>query len=162
MHVAGSVSEGNPRKKEWHAFGGAAVRCARGEEKQVISDMLVGVPRSPMSSQGEGQEGGRTDTVHIRCGVWCQRMQLPLRRVQRPQCVQQSVTCIFVSAERLGAARRCRRTLIIGPFSLSARREKQLFLQAMCCSASVLPTGCHAAVSLQCNSRVPHCKRGPL
>ncbi|KAF8306644.1 hypothetical protein TcBrA4_0022970 [Trypanosoma cruzi] len=57
MHVAGGVSEGNPRKEEWHAFGGAAVRCAREEEKQVLSDMLVGVPRPPMSSQGEGKEG---------------------------------------------------------------------------------------------------------
>ncbi|RNC59478.1 hypothetical protein TcCL_ESM02926 [Trypanosoma cruzi] len=46
--------------------------------------------------------------------------------------------------------------------SLSARRGKQLFLQAMCWSASILPTGYHFAVSLQCNSRAPHCTRGPL
>ncbi|RNC56605.1 hypothetical protein TcCL_ESM05861 [Trypanosoma cruzi] len=59
MNVAGGVSEGNPRKKEWHAFGGAAVRSAGEEEKQVISDMPVSVPRPPMSSQGEGKEGGR-------------------------------------------------------------------------------------------------------
>ncbi|RNC54063.1 hypothetical protein TcCL_ESM08530 [Trypanosoma cruzi] len=59
MNVAGGVSEEGPRKKEWHAFGGAAVRCAREEEKQVISDTSASVPRPPMSSQGEGQEGGR-------------------------------------------------------------------------------------------------------
>ncbi|RNC53322.1 hypothetical protein TcCL_ESM09364 [Trypanosoma cruzi] len=59
MNVAGGVSEGNPRKKEWHAFGGAAVRCAREEETQLLSDMSVGVPRPPMSSQGGGKEGGR-------------------------------------------------------------------------------------------------------
>ncbi|RNC35754.1 hypothetical protein TcCL_Unassigned01344 [Trypanosoma cruzi] len=46
--------------------------------------------------------------------------------------------------------------------SLSARREKQLFLQVTCWSASMLPTGYHAAVSLQCNSRAPHCTRGSL
>ncbi|RNC51900.1 hypothetical protein TcCL_ESM10939 [Trypanosoma cruzi] len=83
-------------------------------------------------------------------------MRLPLRRVQRLLCVQQSVTCIFVSAERVGAAR-CRRPLIIGtlrPFFLSAQQEKQLFLQAMFRSASTLPTGHHAALSLQCNSRI--------
>ncbi|RNC41338.1 hypothetical protein TcCL_NonESM09109 [Trypanosoma cruzi] len=89
MHVAGGVSEGNPRKEEWHAFGGAAVRSAGEEEKQVISDASVGVPRPPMSSQG-GKGGRETDAVHIHCGVWCDRMRLPLRRVQRPSCVQQA------------------------------------------------------------------------
>ncbi|RNE98765.1 hypothetical protein TcG_12168 [Trypanosoma cruzi] len=59
MNAAEGVSDGNPRKEEWHAFGGAAVRCAREEGKQLISDMLVSVPRPPMSSQGEGQAGGR-------------------------------------------------------------------------------------------------------
>ncbi|RNC48463.1 hypothetical protein TcCL_NonESM01695 [Trypanosoma cruzi] len=57
MNVAGGVSDGNPRKWEWHAFGGAVVRSVREEEKQVISGISVGVPRPPMSSQGEGQEG---------------------------------------------------------------------------------------------------------
>ncbi|RNF10373.1 hypothetical protein TcG_09671 [Trypanosoma cruzi] len=106
-----------------------------------------------------------TETVHIHCGVWCHRMRLALRRVQRPQCVQESVTCIIVPVELAGAARRCRRPLIIGLlrlFFLSARREKQLFVQALCCSASMLPTWCHAAVSLQCNARAPHCTRGSL
>ncbi|RNC61329.1 hypothetical protein TcCL_ESM00830 [Trypanosoma cruzi] len=46
--------------------------------------------------------------------------------------------------------------------SLSARRGKQLFLQVVCFSASIHPTGHHAAVSLQCNSRAPHCTRGSL
>ncbi|RNC44607.1 hypothetical protein TcCL_NonESM05626 [Trypanosoma cruzi] len=46
--------------------------------------------------------------------------------------------------------------------SLFAQQEKQLFLQAMCRFASTLPTGHHVAVSLQCNSRVPHCTRGSL
>ncbi|RNC49687.1 hypothetical protein TcCL_NonESM00005 [Trypanosoma cruzi] len=59
MNVAGGVSEENPRKEERHAFGGAVVRSAREEEAQVLSDMSVSVPRPPMSSQGEGQEGGR-------------------------------------------------------------------------------------------------------
>ncbi|RNF06573.1 hypothetical protein TcG_10505 [Trypanosoma cruzi] len=118
-----------------------------------------------MSSQGEGQEGGRTETVHIHCGVWCHRMRLALRRVRRPQCVQESVTCIFVSAELAGAARRCRRPLIIGLlrlFFLSAQREEQLFLHVTCWSASMFLTGHHAAVSLQCSSRAPHCTRGSL
>ncbi|RNC34742.1 hypothetical protein TcCL_Unassigned02454 [Trypanosoma cruzi] len=101
--------------------------------------------------------------------------------MQRPPCVQQSVTCIFVSVELAGAARRCRRPLIAGllrPFFLSARWGKQLFLHAMCWSASILPTGHHAAVSLRChshcgfiftnwlcvrcNARVPHRTRGSL
>ncbi|RNC40791.1 hypothetical protein TcCL_NonESM09692 [Trypanosoma cruzi] len=85
--------------------------------------------------------------------------------MRRPQCVQQSVVCNFVSVELAGAARRCRRPLIIGLlrlFFLSAQREEQLFLHALCCSASMLPTGYHAAASLQCNSRSPHCTRGPL
>ncbi|RNC39539.1 hypothetical protein TcCL_NonESM11099 [Trypanosoma cruzi] len=59
MNVAGGVSEENPRKEERHAFGGAAVRCAREEETQLLSDMSVSVPRPPMRSQGEGQEGVR-------------------------------------------------------------------------------------------------------
>ncbi|RNC53212.1 hypothetical protein TcCL_ESM09489 [Trypanosoma cruzi] len=59
MNVVGGLSEESLRKEERHAFGGAAVRSAREEEKQVISDMLVSVPRPPMSSQGEGQEGRR-------------------------------------------------------------------------------------------------------
>ncbi|RNC42986.1 hypothetical protein TcCL_NonESM07343 [Trypanosoma cruzi] len=101
--------------------------------------------------------------------------------VRRPSCVQQSVICIFVSAKLAGAARRCRRPLIIGTlrlFFLSAQREKQLFLQAICWSASMLPTWCHAAVPLQCHSHCgfiftnwlflqcnacfPHCTSGPL
>ncbi|RNC40311.1 hypothetical protein TcCL_NonESM10222 [Trypanosoma cruzi] len=79
MHVAGGVSEGNPRKEEWHAFGGAAVRSAREEETQVLSDMSVGVPRPPMSSQGEGKAGGRrrlcTSTAACGatgCGCYCE------------------------------------------------------------------------------------------
>ncbi|RNF09551.1 hypothetical protein TcG_09553 [Trypanosoma cruzi] len=85
--------------------------------------------------------------------------------MRRPLCVQQSVTCIIVPGELVGAARRCRRPLITGllrPFFLSAQREKQLFLQAMCCSASMFPKDCHFAVPLQCNARAPHCTRGPL
>ncbi|RNC32812.1 hypothetical protein TcCL_Unassigned04550 [Trypanosoma cruzi] len=57
VNLAGGVSEGNPRKEEWHAFGGDAVRSVREEEKHVISDSSVGVPLPPMSPQGEGQEG---------------------------------------------------------------------------------------------------------
>ncbi|RNF10842.1 hypothetical protein TcG_09722, partial [Trypanosoma cruzi] len=71
----------------------------------------------------------------------------------------------LLSAELVGAARRCRRPLIIGmlrPFSLSAQREKQLFLHVTCWSASMFLTGHHAAVSLQCSSRDPHCTRGSL
>ncbi|RNC52082.1 hypothetical protein TcCL_ESM10733 [Trypanosoma cruzi] len=101
--------------------------------------------------------------------------------VRRPSCVQQSVIGIFLSAELAGASRRCRRPLIIGTlrlFFLSTQREKQLFLQAMCWSASVLPTDCHAVVPLQCHSHCgfiftnwlvvqcnacfPHCTSGPL
>ncbi|RNC60382.1 hypothetical protein TcCL_ESM01884 [Trypanosoma cruzi] len=92
-------------------------------------------------------------------------MRLPLLRMQRPPCVQESVICIIVPAELAGAARRYRRPLIIGtlrPFFLFLEREKQLFLQAVCWSASILPTGHHAAVPLQCNSRASHCTRGPL
>ncbi|RNC32449.1 hypothetical protein TcCL_Unassigned04939 [Trypanosoma cruzi] len=59
VNVAGGVSEESLRKEEWHAFGGAAVRSVREEEKHVISDASVSVPRPPMSSQGEEQEGGR-------------------------------------------------------------------------------------------------------
>ncbi|RNC42793.1 hypothetical protein TcCL_NonESM07536 [Trypanosoma cruzi] len=59
MHVAGGVSEENLRKEERHEFGGTGVRIAREEETQVISDISVGVPRPPMSSQGVGKEGGR-------------------------------------------------------------------------------------------------------
>ncbi|RNF13788.1 hypothetical protein TcG_08225 [Trypanosoma cruzi] len=47
-------------------------------------------------------------------------------------------------------------------FPLCSAGEKQLFLQALCWSASMLPTGHHAAVSLQCSSRAPHCAHGPL
>ncbi|RNC52911.1 hypothetical protein TcCL_ESM09809 [Trypanosoma cruzi] len=85
--------------------------------------------------------------------------------MQRPSCVQQSVICIFLPAEPVRAARRCRRPLIIGAlrlFSPTARREKLLFPHVMCWSASMLPTGHHAAVPLQCNSRIPHCTRGSL
>ncbi|ESS60929.1 hypothetical protein TCDM_11521 [Trypanosoma cruzi Dm28c] len=99
MQVAGGVSEGNPRKEEWHAFGGAAVRCAR-EEEQVISDMLVGVPRPPMSSQGEGQEGDG-DCAH------------PLRRVvpQDAVAIVKDATAVMRAAERhlhLCVCRACR------------------------------------------------------
>ncbi|RNC59359.1 hypothetical protein TcCL_ESM03046 [Trypanosoma cruzi] len=92
-------------------------------------------------------------------------MRLPLLRMQRPPCVQESVICVIVPAELAGAARRCRRPLVIGTlrlFFFFLEREKQLFLHVTCCSASMLPTGCHAAVPLQCNSRAPHCTRGSL
>ncbi|RNF02707.1 hypothetical protein TcG_11201 [Trypanosoma cruzi] len=85
--------------------------------------------------------------------------------VRRPLCVQLSVICIFVSAELAGAARRCRRPLIIrllGPFFFSAQREKQPFLHVTCWSASMLPTGCHAAVPFQCSSCASHCAHGPF
>ncbi|RNE97334.1 hypothetical protein TcG_12639, partial [Trypanosoma cruzi] len=85
--------------------------------------------------------------------------------VRRPLCVQLSVICIFVSAELAGAARRCRRPLIIrllGLFFFSAQREKQPFLHVTCWSASMLPTGCHAAVPFQCSSCASHCAHGPF
>ncbi|RNF18822.1 hypothetical protein TcG_04436 [Trypanosoma cruzi] len=47
-------------------------------------------------------------------------------------------------------------------FFLSAQQEKQLFLHVTCWSASMFLTGHHAAVSLQCSSRAPHCTRGSL
>ncbi|RNC59344.1 hypothetical protein TcCL_ESM03030, partial [Trypanosoma cruzi] len=55
--------------EERHAFGGAAVRCAREEETQLLSDMPVSVPRPPMSSQGEGQEGDGDCAHPLRCVV---------------------------------------------------------------------------------------------
>ncbi|RNF06124.1 hypothetical protein TcG_10693 [Trypanosoma cruzi] len=165
MNVAGGVSEGNPRKKEWHAFGGTAVRCAREEGTQVVSDMSVSVPRPPMSSQGDGKAGWRRMLCTSTAACGATGCGCHYDGCNGTQCVQQSVICIFLPAELAGAARRCRRPLVIGllrPFFLSAQREKQLFLHVTCWYASILPTGCHAAVSLQCSSRVPHCTRSPL
>ncbi|RNC32324.1 hypothetical protein TcCL_Unassigned05076 [Trypanosoma cruzi] len=92
-------------------------------------------------------------------------MRLPLRRVQRSSRVQQSIVCIFLPADLAGAARRCRRPLIIGllrPFPSLLGGGSNSSCRRCCWSASILPTGCHADVSLQCNSRAPHCTRGSL
>ncbi|RNC60681.1 hypothetical protein TcCL_ESM01671 [Trypanosoma cruzi] len=85
-------------------------------------------------------------------------MRLPLRRVQRSLCVQQSVTCIFVSAELAGAARRCRRPLIIGllrPFpSLLGGGSNSSCVNVLVCIGT--PNGLSrsrvVAVQLSCSS----------
>ncbi|ESS55331.1 hypothetical protein TCDM_13205 [Trypanosoma cruzi Dm28c] len=114
-----------------------------------------------------------------------------LRRVvpQDAVAIVNGATAVMRAAERhlhLFVCRACRcceevqttsHHWATGALFLSARREKQLFLQAMCCSASMLPTGHHAAVSLQCHSHCgfiftnwlfvqcnacfPHCTSGP-
>ncbi|RNF06404.1 hypothetical protein TcG_10471 [Trypanosoma cruzi] len=85
--------------------------------------------------------------------------------VRRPLCVQPSVICIFLPVGLAGAARRCKQPLIIrllGLFFFFARREKQLFLHVTCWSASMLPTGHHAAVPFQCSSCASYCAHGPF
>ncbi|RNE95632.1 hypothetical protein TcG_13320 [Trypanosoma cruzi] len=101
MNAAEGVSEESLPTKEWHAFGGAAVRCAREEEKQLISDMLMSVPRPPMSSQGEGRREGDGDCAHR------------LRRVvpQDAVAIVKDATAAMRAAERrlhLFACRACR------------------------------------------------------
>ncbi|RNF02153.1 hypothetical protein TcG_11290 [Trypanosoma cruzi] len=116
-----------------------------------------------MSSQGEGQEGDG-DCAHRQRRVVRQDAVAILNNATVVMRAAGAI-CMCVPAELAGAARRCRRPLIIGmlrPFFLSAQRNKQFFLHVTCWSASMLPKDCHAALSSQCSSRAPHCTRGSL
>ncbi|RNC35908.1 hypothetical protein TcCL_Unassigned01191 [Trypanosoma cruzi] len=117
-----------------------------------------------MSSQGEGKEGVRRRPCAptaacgaTGCNFHCEECN------GRHACSRaSSATFCLQSLQVLrGGAGDLSSLGLLRPFFLSAQREKQLFLHVTCWSASMLPTGCHAAVPLQCNSLFPHSTRGP-
>ncbi|RNC39212.1 hypothetical protein TcCL_NonESM11468 [Trypanosoma cruzi] len=116
-----------------------------------------------MSSQGEGQEGGRRRLCASTaacgatgCNCHCEGCD------GRHACSRaSSATFCLQSLQVLrGGAGDLSSLGLLRPFFLFAQREKQLFVQAMCWSAWMLPTGHNVAVPLQCNSLFPRCTRG--